>query len=123
MDRAERRHRLLKDQGNIGASDRANLFAAGVQPRQVDDLVACPCPIPNLTSEENLAIDDAPRRVEEAQDRPRGHRLAAPALAYQSQRAAGIDVEADILESDHGALVEGKVRRQVPHGQQWLSRG
>jgi hypothetical protein len=88
---AERGHRLLKNQRDLLATDRANLVAFRVQLRQVylgtigrvvDD----------------LAADDLGRPWDDPQHRLSRHRLAAPAFTDQRQRLALADMEADTID-------------------------
>ena len=80
IDRIERRHWLLKDHRRLTPANRAQVL---VTQRQ------------DLTSvKANAAARlDAARRVNQAEDRQRGQRLAAAALAHQRQRLATHDVE------------------------------
>src|SRR5437899_2924676 len=57
VDRAERRHRLLRDQGDLGAADRAELGALRREPRQIDGR--------RVLLEQDLAADDAAGRLDD----------------------------------------------------------
>ena len=81
VDGVERGHRLLQDQADLAAADRAHRPL--VERQQV------------AAVEPNRAADDPSRRVDQAQDRQRGQRLAAARLADQGQRLAGVEREAD----------------------------
>src|SRR5581483_4297334 len=85
--------------------DRAHRPAGGVEPDQVLLLLDAPQP--------NLAAHDPAGALDEPQDRPRGHALAAAALADQPQRAPRMDVEAGAVDGLHGALVLEEVGPQV----------
>ena len=64
--------------------------------------------------ETNAARADAARRLDEAHDRQRRHRLAAAGLADQAERLPGEDFEADIVDGRDGS------GRRVEDGRQAL---
>src|SRR5204863_6395978 len=61
VDGTERRHRLLEDQRDLGAADRAHLRAVRVELRQIDRLIAAAGARP--PTKVDLALDDPPRPV------------------------------------------------------------
>ena len=77
--RIEARHRLLEDHADLVAADGAH--GALVELEQIDPLEA------------NAARDLAGRLRDQAQDRHRGNRFAAAALADDGQRLAFLDDE------------------------------
>ena len=93
VHRAERGHRLLEDQRDLAAADRAHLAAVGGRARPGRSCVAV-----RRASRQDLAADDAARAVDDAQDRLGGDALAAAALADDAERLAGADVEADAVD-------------------------
>jgi hypothetical protein len=97
---AEGGHRFLGDQRDLAAADVAHEGAARRQLGEVDDL--------RVAAEADLARGDAARPLDELQDRPHGHALAAAALADHAQHLAGHDVEAGAVDGAHQALVEGE---------------
>ena len=99
VDGIERRHRLLQDQADLAAADRAHRPL--VEGQQV------------AAVEPDRAADDPPRRVDQAQDRQRGQRLAAARLADQGQRLAGVEREADARHGGHQAALDGEGRGEA----------
>ena len=101
VDRVERRHRLLQDQADLAAADRAHRPL--VERQQV------------AAVEADGAADDPSRRVDQAQDRQRGQRLAAARLADQGQRLAGVEREADAetAETSRPSMGNAVVRRST----------
>ena len=69
--------------------------------------------------EEDLARDDATRLLDQAQDRQRGHALAAPRLADDPQRFARKEVEAHAVDRLHHAVVGEELRLEVLDLQDW----
>ena len=105
VDRAERGHRLLGDQRDLGAPDRAHLRAAGVEPRQVDH-VPLGAPGDGRRRKSMRPDDDPARRVDELEDRAHRHALAAAALADDPHDLAGEHVERHAVHRAHHALVQ-----------------
>ena len=73
VHRAHRRHRLLRDQRDLAAADRPHLVAVGVEGGEIDHLGAgvgpvlpAPATAP-LPAEQDLAADDLPRLLDDAQ--------------------------------------------------------
>ena len=85
-DWIERGHWFLEDQTDVAAPDRTHLGAAGLELDQVGLRAV-------FAGQENLAIDDAARPVDDGQYRLRGDALAAAALADDAQRLARAAVE------------------------------
>src|SRR5882672_499086 len=107
-DRIERRHRFLKDQGDLGAADRLHLALA--ERHEIASL------------EPQAAARDSTRRLHQPHDRQRGHRLAAARLADEAERLARADLEAHIVDGGHrsirrvedgGQMLDGQERRGV----------
>ena len=99
VDGIERRHRLLQDQADLAAADRAH------RPLVERQEVA---PV-----EPHRAADDPSRRVDQTQDRQRRQRLAAARLADQGQRLAGVEREADARHGGHHAALDGEGRGEA----------
>ena len=106
MDRAEGRHRLLRDQRDLGAPDRAKLRALRREPGQVDGRR-------RVLLEEDLAADDAAGRLDDLQDGLHRDALAAPALADDPDDLAGMHVEADAVDRADEPFVEEEVDAKV----------
>ena len=81
--RVERRHRLLEDERDARAPHLAHLGLA--QGQQVAPL------------EEHRAAGDAARRLQQPQDRERGHRLAAARFADDAQRLPRRHLQAHVV--------------------------
>ena len=99
VDGVECRHRLLQHQADFAAADRAH--RALVEGQEV-------APV-----EPHRAPDDPPGRVDQAQDRQRGQRLATARLAHQGQRLAGVEREADARHGGHQAALDGEDRGEA----------
>ena len=70
--------------------------------------------------EKDLAVDDSPGIVDDAQDRLRRDALAAAALADDAERLAREDVEGGAVDGLGRSLVLKEARLQVPHRKQRL---
>ena len=104
----ERAHRLLEDDRDPAAPDRApDRVVVGVA-REVERLV-----VPARVAQDDLAAGDPRGLRQDAEDRLRDHGLAGAALADQSDRLAGLDREAHAPDRLDHALVGEKVDRQV----------
>jgi hypothetical protein len=114
VDRAEGRHRFLEDQRDLAATDGAHVRSVRVKPGEIDP-IATPLG-PGAAAESYLAADNSTGPVDDAENRARGDRLAAPALADDAEGLAGEDVEADAVDSDDGALVEEEMGLEVADG-------
>src|SRR5438445_2612578 len=112
VDRAERRHRLLRDQGDLGAADRAELGALRREPRQIDGRR-------RVLLEQDLAADDAAGRLDDLKDGLHRHALAAPALADGPDDLTGMHVEAHAIDRAHEPLVEEKVDAEILDPEDW----
>src|SRR5262249_18327795 len=88
----ERGHRLLEDERDLPAADRAHLLAIRLELREIDHRGRAA--VAGRPSEPDLAVDDSARPIDDAQDRARGDALAAAAFADDAERAAGRHVEA-----------------------------
>ncbi len=87
MQRIERRHRLLENDGDAVAADVPDFWLRGVQ--QV------------LAVEKNLARGMLRAGRQQAQDRERRDCFAGAGLAHKRDRLALLDVERDIAHSQH----------------------
>ena len=58
--------------------------------------------------EQDAAAGDAARRLQQPQDRQRGHRLAAARLADQAERLARRDLKADVVDGRDAATGAGR---------------
>src|SRR5690606_28611888 len=63
--------------------------------------------------QQDLAAGDAARRLQQADDRRAGQRLAGPRLADHAQHLAGRDRERDVVEREQGAAAGGELHAQV----------
>ena len=107
---AERTHRLLKNESDAPATNRANGLALGIERRQLL--------LPRCAGvEQHLARHDVARPVDQPQDGPCGQALAAAAFAHDAQHAASMEIEADAIEGARRAGVLDEVNHQVAHGQ------
>ena len=110
VDRAERRHRLLRDQRDLAAPDLPHLGALGVQLRQVDGLGRA---ILGGAPEQHLAADDATRRLDDAEQGLHGHALAAAALAHDAEDLARVDIQRDAVDRLHHPLIHEEVDLEI----------
>jgi hypothetical protein len=116
VHRAERGHRLLEDEADVAAPDRAHLTAVGLQLHEIGDAAVG-------ARQQDLALDDSSRRFDDAQDRLRRHALAATALADDAERLAGPHVERRAVDRARRALVLEEAGLEVAHRQQRLGLG
>src|SRR5262245_45336489 len=107
VDRAERRHRLLRDQCDLGAADRPQLGALRREPGQIDRGSG-------LHLEEDPAADDSPWRLDDLQDRLHRDALAAPALTHDPDDLAREHVEAHAVDRAYEPFVEKEMDPEVP---------
>src|SRR5216683_1832103 len=84
MDRTERRHRLLKDVGDLLAANGADPWAEGVKSSQVDRAA-----IARVIGD--FAAHDSTRSGHDAQDRLCGDRLATAGLADHAERPSPLE--------------------------------
>ena len=111
VHRAERRHRFLRDQRDLGAAQvahHAGRAAGGARGRSV-------C---RASAIQDLAAGDAAGRIDQLQDRPHRHALAAAAFADDADDLAGEHVEAHAIDRAHRAFVQSERHAQVAHAQQ-----
>jgi hypothetical protein len=117
VNRAERGHRFLRNQRDLAAANGPHLLAARVQSDQVDHARrrrARPVTTPGLSpSEQDLATDDPPGLLHDAQNGLDRDALAAAALTDDAQDLAGMDVEADAVHGLGRALVHHEDGFQV----------
>ena len=112
VDRAERGHRLLKDQGNFAAAYCTHTWAIGRQGHEVDSYA--------VSVEQNLTANDPAWSFDDAQDGTRGNAFAAAAFADDAQRSARQHVEAGPIDGFGDAFVGEKERLQIAHAEQRL---
>src|SRR6185503_12155510 len=99
VDGTERGHRLLRDQRDLGAADRAELGALRGEPRQIDRGL-------RVLPEQDPAADDAPGRLDDLQDGLHGDALAAAALADDPDDLAWMHVEAHAVDRANEPFVQ-----------------
>src|SRR5207248_8343265 len=75
VEGAQRGHRLLEYERDLGAADRAHLASLGIEPGEVDRRARAVAP------QEDAAGLDAAGALDDPQDRARADALAAAALA------------------------------------------
>ena len=100
QDGIERCHRLLEDHRDVVAANTAHLGFLELQ--QVDALKA-----------DRAGDDTAGWGLDEAQDRERGDRLAAAALADNGQRLTLGDMQRDAIYGPHHAIAREEIRPQI----------
>src|SRR5207248_7984768 len=88
-----------------GQVDRPRGAAVGGRPAEVD-----------------LPLDDPPRPIDDAQDRPRRDALPTPTLPHDPQRRPRRHIKAHPIHRPHRPLVLRKIRLQIPDRQQRLTR-
>ena len=88
MHRAERGHRFLEHEGDLGAANGAHILAVRVKLGQIDDLIGAPAVKEFAPPEEDLSLDNTAGAIDDAQDRPRRNTLATAALADDAQAFA-----------------------------------
>src|SRR5437763_6013671 len=98
-NRIERRHRLLKDQRNPGAAHR--LHVALARGEQIAAL------------EQHATAGNPSRWLHQAEDRQRGHGLAAARLADESHRLARPNLEAHVVDRREGSASGLEHRREI----------
>ena len=105
MYRAERRHRLLKDEGNLLAANLADLVSQRVERGQVDGAA--------VAVQNDFAAHDAPGPWHDAQDGQRHHRLSAAALSDHAQGSSALHGKADAVDRLDRAFGEREVGPQA----------
>src|SRR5882762_7904854 len=98
-DRVERRHRILKDHGDVVAAHMTHLSVGKLQKV--------------YAFKQYLAGHDLSRRRDQAHDRERRHRLATATLAHQSQQLSAIEIKTDALNSADQTLAGLKMRVEI----------
>ena len=107
VQRIERGHRLLEDDGDVVAAHVADLAL-----RQAEQLPAF---------EMDGAGRMARRRIgQQLEDRQRRHRLAGARFADQRHRLALLDLERDAIDREHLALALAERDREVADGEKGL---
>jgi hypothetical protein len=86
---------------------------------QVDGFEAPAVGSTGAAFEQDFAALDAAGRVDQLQDGPHRHALAAAAFADDSRDAAGHDVEAHAVDGADEPFIEGEADVQIAHAEQW----
>ena len=107
VDRVQRRHGFLEDDGDFVAAYSPHLLATRWQLGDVDGIRGAAGAI------EYLARLDAPGRGYQLQDGERGDALAAATLAYDREGLAWRYVEADAVHGADNAFLRGEDRVYV----------
>ena len=107
VQRIERGQRILEDGADLAPAHDAHRFV-----RQVVDAPA---------READLAAGDAPRRVDQPDDRGAGQRLARARFADDAQHFAGRDRERDVVHGDERAAARRELDAQALDGEQRLA--
>ena len=96
---------LLSDESDVSAPDRAEARSPG--PDQLE------------VAQTHAAAEDAAAGGEDAQDRPGGHRLAAPRLPHHREGAAGAQLEGDVVHHRAGTnTIRREADREAAHREQ-----
>src|SRR6266446_8519304 len=109
VNRIERRHRLLKYNGNLLAADLSHL---GRPERH--EIASTPKDLP--------AGDMPGRHRDELEHRQRGDALAAAGFADHAQRLPAVDGKIDAIDRAHDAVVGGEVGLQPANFEEALAR-
>src|SRR5687767_4485296 len=99
VERIERGERVLEDDADPAAADAAQLFV-----RQVVDAAAL---------EPDFARGDAPRRLEQADHREAGDRLAGARLADHAEHLPGRNRKTDRVDRGERAAARRELHRQA----------
>ena len=118
VHRTERRHRFLRDERNLCASNRAHLFAVRVELGEIDDLAVS---VLGFAVEQNLAMDDLAGRLDDTQHRFHRNTLAAATFAHDAKDLTRVHVKGHAVNRFDDAFVHHKVRFQIAHGEQRLN--
>src|SRR5437867_4115904 len=106
----EARHRLLEDHRDVAAAELAQRLHG--QLREIDHRAFA-------GPEQNLAADDASRRIRnQAHDRQARHRLAGARFADDGERLPGAQGKRDVLDGLDDTGVGEEMRPQMLHLQQ-----
>src|SRR5439155_19299590 len=107
VDRRQRRHRLLKDHGDLVTADATDEWPSRIDLRQIN-LVA------GSASKANRAFGDATGfQRQEPEDRVSGDAFAAAGFADQAEGLARLDVEGDAVDGAHDAVMCEEVGPQL----------
>jgi len=107
MQRAERRHRLLEDHADLLTADFTHFLSGGRKIEHVDDFLRHAF---FIHTQQDLSPHLAPGwRRNNAHQRLCRHRFPAAAFANHSQRAAFIDLEADIIDGFDCTFMQEKI--------------
>ena len=116
MERRERGHRLLEDDGDPPAPERSVRGRIRVQAREVEGRLAEP---PRGVGEQDLPADHMGAPREDPEHRLGDDRLPGARFADQGHRAAGRHVERHPLDRVHGPLLpEPELHLEVADGQE-----
>src|SRR5438309_1880733 len=116
VDRTERGHRLLEDEGDLRATDRPHLGAVRRELRQVDHVAGSRFAVGSGPTKLDLAVDDPARPIDDSQDGSGRDALPAAAFADDAQRRARGEIEADAIHRSYQPLVLGEIRIQIADG-------
>src|SRR5512132_1732668 len=105
MHRAKRGPRFLEYESDFGAANGTYVLAVRIELDQIDDLIGALAIEGLAPPEEDLALDDPARAIDDAQDRTRRNTLATAAFADDAQCAPVIEVKAGAIDGFDGALV------------------
>src|SRR6218665_864383 len=99
VQRVQRGQRVLKDGADAAPANVAQLALAEL--------------VDALALQQDLARDDAARRLQQADDGRAGERLAGAGLPHHAQNLAGCDGKADVIERAQAAAPAGEFDHQV----------
>ena len=91
VDRVERGHRLLEDDGDLAGADLVHLVLV-----ERDQVPALP--------QDLAGLEAARRHVDQLQDRARRHGLAAARFAHHAHGLAAVDVQVDAIDRTHHSV-------------------
>src|SRR6218665_77136 len=99
VQRVQRGQRVLKDGADAAPANVAQLALAEL--------------VDALALQQDLARDDAARRLQQADDGRAGERLAGAGFPHHAQNLAGCDGKADVIERAQAAAPAGEFDHQV----------
>ena len=114
---AERGHRLLRNERDLGAADVAHLGTLWWQAREIDDLAALLLPR-RATAEHDLPVRYFSGTFDKLQNGLHRDALAAAAFADNAEHLAGHDVEAGAVDGAHEPVLQGEGDPEIADGQQ-----
>src|SRR4051794_12522229 len=116
VDRRQRRHRLLEDHRDLAAANRANLLSPRVELGKIDGRSVLPV-------QDHRSRDDASGRIDDLQDRARGHALARAAFSDDAQRPAALEREGNPVDGFHDTVSHREMGDEVGHLEDCRGRG